>query len=60
MDVTALDWARPDVFFDAQAPDERFDLVIAADSIWLIELVAPLVGALRVAALRNPGIEVPL
>lgn len=56
VEVAELDWGDAGRFLDGR-PGQRFDVVVAADVIWLLELVEPLVGALRLLAERAGGAE---
>lgn len=60
LQVEILDWAQPAAFFHSRPTNERFDLLLGADVIWLIELVPILVGSLHALAERSPGISVIL
>lgn len=55
VEVAELDWADAGRFLDGPGAGQRFDVVLAADVVWLLELVEPLVSALRLLAERAAG-----
>lgn len=57
-EVAELDWTNPAAFLDGRPEAEAFDVVLAADVVWLIELVEPLVEALGAICTRSPGADV--
>ncbi|CAE8645320.1 unnamed protein product, partial [Polarella glacialis] len=57
VEIAALDWANPTHFLDSR-PDFHFEVILAADVVWLIELVELLASALRALAVRRPAAEV--
>ncbi|CAE7886504.1 unnamed protein product, partial [Symbiodinium microadriaticum] len=56
VDVAELDWARATDFF-AVRPDVQPDVVLAADVVWLMDLVEPLAEAMAAVALRFPAVD---
>eukprot|EP00403_Amphidinium_massartii_P038788 CAMPEP_0178451456 /NCGR_PEP_ID=MMETSP0689_2-20121128/43699_1 /TAXON_ID=160604 /ORGANISM="Amphidinium massartii, Strain CS-259" /LENGTH=172 /DNA_ID=CAMNT_0020077053 /DNA_START=63 /DNA_END=578 /DNA_ORIENTATION=+ len=52
-----FDWARPQDFLQDYAGG-AFDVVLAADATWLLELVPLLVGAIAAIGEHSPDVEV--
>ncbi|CAK0863650.1 unnamed protein product [Prorocentrum cordatum] len=58
VEVAELDWARPEQFLDSRPAGEQFDVLIAADVVWLAELAPLLARALLAVCQRSPSAEV--
>ncbi|CAK9075870.1 unnamed protein product, partial [Durusdinium trenchii] len=56
-EIAELDWLKAEDFFAAR-PGLQIDVILAADVVWLMELVEPLVNAIQIAAQHNPNVEV--
>lgn len=56
VEVEDFDWFQPEDFVQREGKD--FDVVLAADVIWLQQLVEPLAGALHAVALRSPNVQI--
>mmetsp|Transcript_40600 Transcript_40600/g.128633 ORF Transcript_40600/g.128633 Transcript_40600/m.128633 type:complete len:375 (+) Transcript_40600:114-1238(+) len=57
LEVSELDWFAPDRFLDSRPPGERFDIILAADVVWLLDLTDALAAAAASVAARHPGVE---
>ncbi|CAJ1329271.1 unnamed protein product [Effrenium voratum] len=57
VEVAELDWLQAEAFFESR-PELKLDVVLAADVVWLMDLVEPLADAIRVAAGYNPQVEI--
>lgn len=57
VEVTALSWFSPGEFF-SQHSGKTFDVVLAADCVWLHDLVGPFVDTLCKICDYNPNIEI--
>ena len=60
--VQELDWLRPQAFFESRDSDDNgtlmpFDIVLAADIVWLDHLVSPLVALLGLLLDRNAEMQ---
>eukprot|EP00434_Breviolum_minutum_P038147 symbB.v1.2.033830.t1/scaffold4258.1/size42288/2 len=57
LEMAELDWSRASEFFE-QRPDLEVEVILAADVVWLMELVEPLADALSTAAQFCPKVEI--
>lgn len=58
VEVCELDWFSPATFLSARPRAERFDVLLAADVVWLLELTEALADALAQLAAASPGAQV--
>eukprot|EP00416_Gambierdiscus_australes_P043287 CAMPEP_0171101066 /NCGR_PEP_ID=MMETSP0766_2-20121228/53885_1 /TAXON_ID=439317 /ORGANISM="Gambierdiscus australes, Strain CAWD 149" /LENGTH=308 /DNA_ID=CAMNT_0011561023 /DNA_START=136 /DNA_END=1062 /DNA_ORIENTATION=+ len=56
--VAELDWSEPEKFFLRRDGEKAYDVVLAADVVWLLELVEPLVRTFRTICENSSAAEV--
>eukprot|EP00435_Cladocopium_sp_Y103_P055723 s1187_g18.t1 len=55
-EVAELDWSKAEEFFENR--DTDLDVILAADVVWLMDLVEPLADAIATVAKYHPKVEV--